>query len=61
MGTFFVGLVRDHVLGDQRRQGWTLVVCAARQMPATTLPMVTALKACCEGPERLESLEKASA
>jgi MFS family permease len=57
MGSFFVGMVQDFVVGDESRLWLTLVIVAATLLPVATLLMVRAMKPYREEVERLEALE----
>jgi MFS family permease len=57
MGSFFVGMVQDFIVGDESRLWLTLVIVAATLLPVATLLMVRAMKPYREEVERLEALE----
>ena len=61
MGSFFVGLVQDYVVGDESQLWKTLVICASLLMPVATFLMVRAMKPYREEIARLESQETAPA
>lgn len=56
MGSFFVGLVQDFVIGDERQLWKTLVLTASILLPLATLCMVRAIKPYREEVEELERL-----
>jgi MFS family permease len=56
MGSFFVGLVQDFVIGDETQLWKTLVLTAAILLPLATLCMVRAIKPYREEVEELERL-----
>lgn len=57
MGSFFVGLVQDYVVGDESKLWLTLTIVAGTLLPLATVLMVRAMKPYREEVERLEALE----
>ena len=55
MGSFFVGLVQDYIVGDERMLWKTLVITAAALLPLACLLMVRAMKPYRQELERLEA------
>ena len=57
LGSFFVGLVQDYVVGDETKLWLTLTIGAGTLLPLAKLLMVRAMKPYREEVERLEALE----
>ncbi len=55
MGSFFVGLVQDYIVGDESKLWLTLVICGGTLLPLATLCMIKAMKPYREEVERLEA------
>ncbi len=54
-GSFFIGLVQDYLIGDEKKLWLTLVICAGTLMPIATLLMVRAMRPYREEIERQEN------
>lgn len=61
LGSFFVGLVQDFVIGDEKKLWLTLVLCAGALLIPATLLMVRAMRPYREEIERLEAEERFAA
>lgn len=55
MGSFFVGLIQDYVVGDETQLWKSLVITAGTLLPIATLLMIRAIKPYREEVERLEA------
>ncbi|MFM2301186.1 MAG: hypothetical protein RLZZ84_922 [Pseudomonadota bacterium] len=55
MGSFFVGLIQDYVVGDEAQLWKSLVITAGTLLPIATLLMIRAIKPYREEVERLEA------